>query len=95
LHFDDSRLPALVEAVKHDPSTRAVPIVCCRFLPSLLRPAALRATRQVCEALGAEAFIDVLALRRRRGEATAARYLRGILLRASSRGRGECALRCA
>jgi response regulator RpfG family c-di-GMP phosphodiesterase len=94
LHFDDSRMPALVEAVKHDPSTRAVPIVCCRFLPTLLRPAALRATRQVCETLGAEGFIDVFALAQRRGQATAARYLRGIVLRALSRC--ECgALRCA
>jgi hypothetical protein len=95
LHFDDSRMPGLVDAVKKDPSTRAVPIVCCRLLPSLLRPAALRATRQVCEALGTEGFIDVLALKRRRGQATAARYLRGILLRALSRGQGERALRCA
>jgi hypothetical protein len=95
LHFDDSSMPALVEAVKNDPSTRAIPVVCCRFLPTLLRRASLLATRHVCEALGAEAFIDVLELEQKEGQPAAARHLRDVVWQALCEcGRG-CALRRA
>jgi response regulator RpfG family c-di-GMP phosphodiesterase len=81
LHFDDSSMAALVDAVKKDPSTRAIPVVCCRFLPSMLPQASLLAVRQVCDALGAEAFVDVLEIQQREGAKAAAERLRFALQR--------------
>ena len=95
LHFDDSSMPALVEALKSDPSTRAIPVVCCRFLPTLLRRASLLAARHVCEALGAEAFIDVVDLEQKEGRPAAARRLREVVRQALCKCGRECALRCA
>jgi hypothetical protein len=80
LQFDESIVPALLEAVRSEPSTRAIPFVCCRFLPTVLRDASLGAARQVCEALGAE-FIDFFELERDQGRAAAAEHLRSVVLK--------------
>lgn len=81
LHFDGSRMPKLLDAVKAVPSMRQIPFVCCRLLPTLLTQASLRATRQVCEALGADDFVDALAIEQREGIAAARERLRGALQR--------------
>ena len=82
LHFDGSRMPMLLEMLKFQPATRALPVVCCRLRPTVLPKASVRAARVVCDALGAEAFVDVLALRTWTGRAVAAARLRGALQRA-------------
>jgi hypothetical protein len=82
LHFDGSRMPKLLDAVKADPSTREIPFVCCRLLPTLLLQASLRAARQVCEVLGADEFVDVLDIEQREGIAAARERLRNALQRA-------------
>jgi CheY-like chemotaxis protein len=81
LHFDDSSMPMLLDAVKAHPAARALPFVCCRLLPSMLLHASLGAARQVCGAFGAE-FIDVLEIERREGTAAAAAALRAAVGRA-------------
>jgi hypothetical protein len=81
LHFDSSRMPVLLEALKSDPETRKIPVVCCRLRPTMLPRATVRAARVVCEALGAEAFIDVYALHHWAGRAAAAARLRSVLPR--------------
>ena len=81
LHFDDSLMPALLQAVKTNASTRALPFVCCRFLPTQLQRASLSATAQVCEVLGAQ-FVDVLKLQQNEGHAAAAQQLRSMMLQA-------------
>ena len=82
LHFDGSTMPKLLDAVKADPSTREIPFVCCRLLPTLLLRASLRAARQVCDALGADGFIDVVEIEHREGVAAARERLRNALQRA-------------
>lgn len=82
LHFDDSRMPTLLEMLKFQPATRALPVVCCRLRPTVLPSATVRAARVVCDALGAEAFVDVLALRTWAGKAAAAARLKRVLQRA-------------
>jgi hypothetical protein len=81
LHFDDSLMPILLDAVKAHPATRDIPFVCCRLLPSMLPRTSLRAVRQVCDALGAEAFVDVLEIQQREGAKAAAECLRCALHR--------------
>lgn len=82
LHFDGSLMPTLLDAVKSDPATREIPFICCRLLPTLLLQASLRAAREVCDALGADEFIDVLDIDRCEGAAAARERLRASLLRA-------------
>lgn len=82
LHFDGSMMPKLLDAVKADPATREIPFVCCRLLPTLLLQASLRAARQVCEALGADDFVDALEVEHREGAAAARERLRYALQRA-------------
>jgi hypothetical protein len=82
LHFDGSRMPMLLEAMKADPATRAIPVVCCRFLPTVLSDSVLRAARQVCDALGAAAFVDVVELRTMGGIEAAGERVRAELRRA-------------
>lgn len=94
LQFDESIVPALLEAVRSDPSTRAIPFVCARFLPTVLRGASLRAARQACEALGAE-FIDFLELERDEGRAAAAEHLRSVVLQRLGQAGRTCTLRRA
>jgi hypothetical protein len=81
LHFDGSRMPVLLEALKSDPATSEIPVVCCRLRPTLLPGATLRAARVVCDVLGAEAFIDLLALRNWAGRVAAAARLTSALER--------------
>jgi hypothetical protein len=47
----------------------------------MLPHASLRAVRQVCDALGAEAFVDVLEIQQREGAEAAAERLRCALQR--------------
>ncbi len=82
LQFDGSMMPKLLDAVKADPSTRRIPFVCCRLLPTLLMQASLRAAREACEALGADDFVDAHEIERREGIAAARERLRGALQRA-------------
>lgn len=88
LLFDDSVVPLLLETVKTDPSTRAIPFVCCRFVPTVLGRASLRAVRQACEALGAQ-FVDFFELEQREGRAVAAERLRGVVLQTLRKGRSS------
>jgi hypothetical protein len=81
-HFDGSRMPLLLEMLKFWSATRALPVVCCRMRPTVLPTASVRAARLVCEALGAEAFVDVLAVRNWAGRAAAAARLKTVLRRA-------------
>jgi hypothetical protein len=81
LHFDGSRMPVLLEALRTDPATRDVPVVCCRLRPTMLLQT-MRAARLVCEALDAAAFVDVFELRSRAGTAVAAVRVRSELRRA-------------
>ena len=90
LHFDDSLLPALLEAVKRDPSIRDVPVVCGRFLPTVLKPASVRTASEVSRLLGAEAFIDVWELEQREGRRAAAQSLRNALLGTLRRTQSDC-----
>lgn len=85
LHFDDSRMPLLLEALKSDPITRRIPVVCCQLRPTVLPNATVRAARAVCDALGAEEFVDVLALHNWAGKAAAAARLKFVLQRARRR----------
>ena len=88
-HFDGSRMPMLLEMLKFWSATRALPVVCCRMRPTVLPHASVRAARVVCEALGAEAFVDVLALRTWAGRAAATARLKNVLRRALQRTQGE------
>ena len=82
MHFDGSQMPILLEALKSDPATRNIPVVCCRLRPTLLSSATLHAANMLCAALGAEAFLDLLTRRERAGRAAAAAELRIVLRRA-------------
>jgi len=84
IHFDDSRMPMLLDEVKHDPRTRDLPFICCRFLPTVLPGLVLHATSQACEALGAQDFIDVFELLGTTGAAATAERLKQCLQRAAS-----------
>lgn len=79
LQFDGSTMPQLLDVVKADPSTRRIPFICCRLLPTLLMQASLRAVREACEALGADDFVDAHDIERREGIAAARERLRGSL----------------
>ena len=81
LHFDDSQMPLLLEALKSDAGTRDIPVVCCRLRPTLLPHATVRSARAVCDALRAAAFVDVLELCDRAGPMAAGVRLRGVLRR--------------
>jgi hypothetical protein len=85
LHFDGSRMPLLLEALKSDPATRGIPVVCCQLQPTILPDATLRAARVLCDALGAEEFVDLLALHDWAGQAAAAARLKFLLQRARRR----------
>jgi hypothetical protein len=81
LHFDHSQMPLLLEALKRDAATRDIPVVCCRLRPTLLPHATVRSARAVCDALRAEAFVDVLELYDRAGAMVAGARLRAVLRR--------------
>lgn len=85
LRFDGSLMPVLLDAAKANPATRSVPFVCCSLLPTMLLPSSLRAARQACEVLGAEAFIDMVEIERREGFAAAGEQLRRVLRQACAR----------
>jgi hypothetical protein len=81
LHFDDSLMPALLEAVKRNPATRHIPFHCCRFQPTRLNPAFLAAVRRACTELSSLDFIDLPEWREQLGAEGAAQRFRSVIAR--------------
>jgi len=67
VHFDESRMFDLLRLAKADKRFRSIPFICYRDLQSELAPPLLESLRIACTALGAEAFIDLYALKQRVG----------------------------
>jgi hypothetical protein len=58
--FDDSRMMELLYAAKSNPTTGAVPFICCRVLPTIvLSEDSVLRVAQVCRFSGAADFIDI------------------------------------
>ena len=60
--FDESRMVEFVQAVKAHPAAGAIPLLCARVVPSLMRDSLIGATRDACKACGAVDLVDVATL---------------------------------
>ena len=60
--FDESRMLDLLQAVKQTSSTKGIPFLCSRVLPTVLRDDLVIAMGNACKECGACDFVDVARL---------------------------------
>ena len=59
IHFADSQMLDLVQRVKTDPRTRALPVICVRVIAAERAPALLTRLQPVLDALGDVEYVDL------------------------------------
>ena len=76
VRFDDSRMFDFLGALNAMPSSRRVPVICCRVARSPISAGSRRGIELALEALGVAAFLDMHELEGRDGPAAARAALR-------------------
>ena len=78
--FDESRMFNFLHAVCSTPTTRTVPVICCREARTALSPSSHQTIAVALEALGVPHFLDMPWLRLNYGAEAAEEVLRALML---------------